>query len=138
MPSGNTDINHVNVREKLYKYGLICGVALFFGFGFQQSGISTYPRDIGAAGRAGFITSVQVVIVPLIECVFGKKPRLTLVISIVGIITGMYLLCMTNGIDGFYLGDLLICAFVFAIYVIVVGKCSELDSLRLCCIQFFI
>ncbi len=127
-------------RKNLWKYGMICGIALFFGFGLQQGGIAAYPAEASAAGRAGFLTSVQVVIVPLIEWVFGKKPRPVLFVSIVGILCGMYLLCMSNGLGGFYSGDLLVllCACAFGIYVVLLGTCRDQDSLSLCAVQFLI
>ena len=127
-------------RKNLWKCGMICGIALFFGFGLQQGGIAVYPPEASAAGRAGFLTSVQVVIVPLIEWIFGKKPKPALFISIAGILCGMYLLCMSNGLDGFYLGDLLVllCACAFGIYVVLLGKCRDQDSISLCAVQFLI
>ena len=131
---------NAETRKNLWKCGAICGVALFFGFGLQQGGIAAYPADASAAGRAGFLTSVQVVIVPLIEWFFGKKPRPVLFVSIVGILCGMYLLCMSNGLNGFYLGDLmvLLCACAFGIYVVLLGKCRNQDSISLCAVQFLI
>ena len=127
-------------RRNLWKYGVICGIVLFFGFGLQQGGIAAYPPETSAAGRAGFLTSVQVVIVPLIEWSFGKKPRSVLFVSLVGILCGMYLLCMSNGLGGFYLGDLLVllCACTFGIYVVLLGKCRDQDSISLCAVQFLI
>ena len=131
--------NAQNKRNR-WKYGVICGIVLFFGFGLQQGGIAAYPPETSAAGRAGFLTSVQVVIVPLIEWSFGKKPRSVLFVSLVGILCGMYLLCMSNGLGGFYLGDLLVllCACTFGIYVVLLGKCRDQDSISLCAVQFLI
>lgn len=125
-------------KKELWQWGIICGIALFFGFGLQQSGIAAYPAEASAAGRAGFLTSIQVVIVPLIEWIFGKKPRRLLFVSIAGVLCGMYLLCMSNGLRGFYVGDLLIllCTCAFGIYVILVGRCRIQDSVRFCAVQF--
>lgn len=126
-------------RKNIWQCGILCGIALFFGFGFQQSGISCYSQEVAAAGRAGFLNSVQVIIVPLIEWCMGKKPRISLFISIGGVLFGMYLLCIKNGTGGLYLGDALVLlgAFAFGIYVILIGKCAGLDSIRFCFVQFF-
>ena len=58
MPSGNTDVNHVNVREKLYKYGLICGIlSLGFAFVTETISINMIFHTIGPILYAGIFSS---------------------------------------------------------------------------------
>jgi len=117
---------------QLWKAGLLCGGALFIAAGLQQVGL-VYTD----AGKAGFITALYIVIVPLIAIFLGRKPTVLTVISIVIAVAGMYLLCCA-GASGIQLGDvlLLLCAFAFAVQITLIDRyVDKVDSLRLNCIQ---
>lgn len=117
---------------QLWKAGLLCGCALFVAAGLQQVGL-VYTD----AGKAGFITALYIVIVPLIAIFLGRKPTVLTIISIVVAVAGMYLLCCA-GAKGLQFGDvlLLLCAFAFAVQITLIDRyVSQVDSLRLNCIQ---
>ena len=116
----------------LWKAGLICGAALFVAASLQQVGL-VYTD----AGKAGFITAMYIVLVPVIGLFLRRKPPKTIVLSVLLAVVGLYLLsCM--GASGINLGDLLLmgCALAFAVQITIIDRVSqELDGLRLNCIQ---
>ena len=115
--------------------GICCGVLLFVASSFQQSGIARTT-----AGKAGFITALYIVIVPLLSVFMGKRPpaRSWIFVGIAAV--GFWLLCMKDGltISG---GDLLVLvsAFVFALHIIVIDRFNlmQTDGVMMSCIQFF-
>ena len=117
---------------KLWKTGLLCGAALFVATGLQQVGL-VYTD----AGKAGFITAMYIVMVPIIGLFLRKKPTIMVFISILIAVIGMYLLCGT-GVGGINIGDLLLigCSIAFAVQITLVDRfAAELDCVRLNCIQ---
>lgn len=122
------------------KGGVLCGLVLFVAMTAQQGGISLYPKNVAAAGRTGFLTAIYVVIVAVVVSIVGRKIHGVIVISVIGTICGMYLLCMNDGFSGIYAGDIfgLICAFCFAGHILVVDKYKDVDSIKLSCIQFLV
>ncbi len=122
------------------KGGILCGIVMFFAMGFQQFGISVYPDNVAASGRAGFITAIYVVLVALCEQFRGKKLHYMVIVSVVFTMLGMYFLCLSDGITNIYIGDVLVfgCAICFTIHILVVDKFKTEDSVKLSCLQFFI
>lgn len=122
------------------KGGILCGVVLFVAMACQQGGIALYPEDVAAAGRSGFLTAVYVVIVAIIVSILDKHISKLVLLSVLGTICGMYLLCLKDGFSGIYQGDILglMCAFCFAGHILVVDKNSKADSVKLSCIQFLV
>lgn len=117
---------------KLWKNGILCGIALFFATNLQQVGI-VYTD----AGKAGFITAMYIILVPVFSIFLGKKPTFRLVISIVLAVIGMYLLCGTT-VTSINIGDvfILLCAAAFAVHILLVDKiCNDVDGLRLNSVQ---
>lgn len=95
--------------------GICCGVFLTMASMLQQTGI-IYTT----AGKAGFITALYIIIVPVINfVVFKKKSSLLVLVSVIIGLIGMYLLCIN---EGFFLsyGDtlVLICAFFFSGHIL--------------------
>lgn len=118
---------------KTVRAGIVAGVVLTCGSMLQQYGI-VYTT----VSKAGFITSLYVVIVPIIENFFIRKADKKIWICVLLSIVGLYLLCMK---DRFVLqkGDLLVllCAFTFALHIIVIDHyASDADPIQLSCIQF--
>jgi len=115
--------------------GICCGILLFVASSFQQSGIK-----LTTAGKAGFITALYVVIVPLLGIFFGRKttPKTWLCAAIA--ILGFYLLCIRDGIS-ISKGDLLVlvCALFYAMHIMVIDRFNDenADSMLMSCIQFF-
>ena len=127
-------------RKRLLLGGVLCGITLFSGMYLQQAGIAAYPPDAASSGRAGFLTATYVIMIPVAERVSGKKFRLPVILAVIGCIFGMYLLCMSGGFEGIYLGDILElgCAVGFTSYILVVDRFTDLDGLSLSCVQFVV
>ena len=94
------------------KAGLLCGVLLFVASSLQQMGLVTT-----SAGKAGFITALYVVLVPMAAwLLFRKNPGRVIWLGVVLAVFALWLLCMPAG-GGFALqgGDLLVlgCAAAF-------------------------
>ncbi len=115
--------------------GMICGCVLFVASSFQQSGIS-----MTTAGKAGFITALYIIIVPLIQLLTGKKCSAAVWISVVIAALGFWLLCMNEGLS-LGRGDALVlcCAVFFALHILVIDHFNArgADGMVMSCIQFF-
>lgn len=121
-------------RDVLWKGGIITGVVLCAASMFQQTGI-----QYTSVGKAGFLTALYTVIVPLLGLLTGRKTGKTVWICVLISVIGMYLLTMQNN-SAFSRGDMLIliCAFLFAIHILVIDYFGpQTDGVRLSCIQFF-
>lgn len=122
-------------KKKLLIGGIVCGLFMFLGNCFQISGM-VYTT----AGKAGFITSLYIILVPFISLYFGEKIRPLLWSCVVIALIGMYFLCFSGGIDKINKGDVLVLigsvAFSFQILIVsyFVSKC---DIFSLSAIQFF-
>jgi drug/metabolite transporter (DMT)-like permease len=109
-------------KPQLIKYGFISSIFLFSGISFQQVGI-VYTT----AGKAGFITGLYVVIVPIFGMIFKlHKTNLNTWAGAFLAAIGMYLLCVTKQFTISY-GDflILICAFCFAGHVLIIANFSK-------------
>lgn len=116
----------------LLKSGLICGLALFVAASLQQIGIIHT-----SAGKAGFLTAMYIVLVPILGIFLGKKPGKPIVFSVILSVIGLYLLSCT-GETGIGLGDLALigCAIAFAVQILCVDHyAGRVSGLRLNCIQ---
>lgn len=115
--------------------GICCGTALFIASNLQQFGIK-----YTTVGKAGFITAMYIIIVPLLGIFMKKAVGLKIWISVLLGVTGLYLLCITEGFSlGF--GDILVllCAFCFAVHILIIDYFSpKVDGVRMSCIQFFV
>lgn len=117
--------------------GIICGIVLFVASSLQQFGV--VETD---AGKAGFITTLYVVMVPIFALIIGKKVRKIIWLCVVMGAVGMYLLCIKAG-SGFSIGkgDLMVflCAIVFAIHILVIDHFSpKADGVKMSCTQFLV
>lgn len=115
--------------------GVCCGIALFVASTLQQYGVM-----YTTAGKAGFITTLYVVIVPIISIIIGKKIRALMWVCAGMGAVGLYLLCMTDASFKLTFGDtlVLLCAFGFSVHIMVVDHFSpKMDGVKLSCIQFF-
>ena len=114
--------------------GICCGTFLAVASIFQQMGI-VYTT----AGKAGFITAMYMLLVPVIGTVFFHKRNSWIVwLAVLIGVAGMYLLCMT---EGFRLtrGDTLvcICALLFRGHILCCDHVVQLgDPIRISAIQF--
>lgn len=126
------------VREKIALKPLIigswvCGLFLYLGECLQQYGLLTTD-----AGKAGFLTSMYIVFVPLLGLAFGKKLNVSIVIGVMLSLVGLYLLCIKESFT-LQMGDLLVlsCAVVFAIHILFIDRYLKFcDGLMLACGQY--
>ena len=117
---------------RLWKTGILAGVALFFAAGLQQVGL-LYTT----AGKAGFLTAMYIVLVPILGLFLGKQPPATAWISVGIAVVGLYLLSGA-GVSQINGGDLLLiaCAFFFAVQITIIDRFGlTLDGVRLNCVQ---
>lgn len=117
--------------------GICAGCALFLGSWLQQFGIQLTD----SAGKAGFITGLYMIIVPLLGLLLGQKTGLQSWIGAVLGVAGLFFICfdLSAGLT-FASGDLLLigCAVVFAVHIIIVDRFGDnVYSLRFSMMQFF-
>lgn len=120
----------------LLKGGVLMGLALFLGAWLQQFGLC-----YTTAGKAGFITGLYVVFVPLIGIFLGQRYGTGTWAGAGLAIAGMYLLSVTESFS-MDKGDALVLmsAFFWGIHVLLVGRLTQglktVDAVRLAAIQF--
>jgi drug/metabolite transporter (DMT)-like permease len=110
------------LNKKLILSGMLLGFWLFLGYATQTLGL-LYTTS----SKAGFITGLSVVLVPLFSFLLLKqKPSMNAVVGVSIATLGLFLLTMTD-IAGLNIGDffVLICAFGFAMHIIFTGRYSE-------------
>ena len=122
-------------RRDLFIGGACCGGALAIASFFQQKGIETTT-----AGKAGFITALYIVLVPVIGLFLHKRVPKAVWGSVVLAVGGLYCLCIKEDFSitsgDFYL---LICALCFAVQILVIDYFScKVDGIELSCVQFFV
>ena len=121
-------------RGKLLLGGVLCGLALFTASMLQQTGIS-----YTTAGKAGFITALYAVLVPVLSVIIGKKIRPLIWLCVAIGVAGLYLLCMEPGKWSLQSGDLMIlgCAVVFAVHILIIDHFApQVEPVEMACIQF--
>lgn len=124
-----------NEKTVLLVGGICCGLVLCVASNFQQIGIK-----YTTVGKAGFITACYIILVPILGIFIGKKTGKMIWLSVVLAVIGLYLLCMSGSLS-FGKGDsfVLVCAFLFAIHILVVDYFApKVDGVKLSCIQFFV
>ncbi len=134
--------------KTLWLGGLLCGLCLCAASTLQQFGI-----QYTTAGKAGFLTAMYIVMVPIISFVWRRcklyrrrKARSIVCIqgspligvSVILAIVGLYLLSIK---DGFRIGTgdiyIMICAVIFAVHILVIDYFSpKCDGVKMSCIQF--
>lgn len=115
--------------------GLACGIALFVASSFQQKGLC-----YTSSGKAGFITALYMVLVPIFGIFLKKKISPIMWIGVGMATIGMYLLCVEKGFN-INKGDFLvfISSIFFAIHILVIDYYSpKVDGIKMSCIQFFV
>ena len=124
-------------RKLLLKAGLVCGTLLFLASAAQQLGITLDP----STAKAGFLTAMYVVLVPVFGLFLGRKGSAQLWVSMAIAVVGLYLLCMQNGFGGVERSDmvLLLCAVLFSFQIMAVNHYGpQMDGVRLSLRQFFV
>ncbi|MBO5212930.1 MAG: DMT family transporter [Clostridia bacterium] len=123
-------------NESTMKWGILTGVILFVASLLQQYGILLTQES----GKAGFITGMYLIFVPIAGFLFFKQRVSPLVIAaVLFAFSGLYFLCL--GESGFNLvwGDVLvfICSFCYTAHIIVIDKCiNKVSALKYSAVQF--
>lgn len=129
-------MKHEKEKRELLIGGICCGVMLAVASSFQQMGLYFGT----SAGKAGFLTSCYILLVPVFGLFLRKRCGINVWIGIVIAMAGLYLLCMNGTISiQFSDGLLIFCASFFAIHILVIDHFAvRTDGVRMACIQFFV
>ena len=113
--------------------GVICGTFLLAASAAQQIGIGKTD-----AGKTAFITSLYVLLVPILGLLIGKKAPINALIGVGIAVIGFYLLCIKQDFT-IEPSDLIVlsCAFLFALQIMSIDKFApNCDGVRLSLVQF--
>lgn len=121
--------------KALWIGGLLCGIMLAGAANLQQLGLGDT-----APGKAAFITSLYVVLVPIFGLFFHKRVPPIVWVSVVLVVIGLYFLCITGKMQieksDFFV---FLCALCFAFHIMVIDRVSDrVDGTELSCIQFLV
>ena len=122
-----------NLRKTLLA-GLLCGLCLFMATNLQQIGLTSTE-----AGKAGFITTFYIILVPVLGLFLRKKTGAVTWLAVAVALVGLFFLCVKPGEVRIAPGDLLVlgCAFFFAVQILVIDFfVQEVDGVLLSCVQF--
>lgn len=123
-------------NRDLFLGGLSCGTALCLASYFQQLGI-----EYSTVGKSAFITTLYIILVPLVGLFFKKKLPLQIWFGVILAMIGLYLLCMKDEAFVLTTGDiyLLLCAFFFTIQIMAVDYFApKVNCIALSMMQFFV
>lgn len=122
-------------RRSLFLWGGACGLLLGTASLLQQAGLET-----ATPGKAGFLTALYIVIVPVLGMFLGRRPGLLVWAGVALALAGAYLLSVKGG-EGIAPGDLLVMgsAVVFSLHILVIDSAPAwVDGVKLSCVQFFV
>lgn len=122
-------------KKELIKGGVLCGIVICVASNLQQFGIS-----YTTVGKAGFITALYIVIVPILGLFFRKKCSPAVWLGVILAVFGLYFLCMTEGFS-VQVGDFLVflCALAFSVHIMVIDHFTQfVDGVKMSCIQFLV
>ena len=120
-------------NKRLLESGIVCGVFLFLANCFQQTGI-----QYTTVGKAGFITTFYIILVPVVGLFFKKYCGILTWIGVVIALAGLYFLCITEKMT-IQRGDALIlcCSFLYTGQILAIDHYNPfVDGVKMSCIQF--
>lgn len=127
-------------RKKVFLGGILCGVSLAIASVLQQ-----YSMQGTTAGKAGFITALYIVLVPILGMFIKKKVKIVEWISVIIALISLILLCFQKGEVGgifsihSYDWGLLVCAVFFSIQILFIDYfAKDNDCLMMSTIQFIV
>ncbi|MDE7253509.1 MAG: DMT family transporter [Acetatifactor sp.] len=132
--AGGRAFTFMGIDRTVLRGGICCGIFLCIASNLQQHGIK-----YTTVGKAGFITALYIVLVPIFGLFLHKRVGKTVWIGLALAVAGLYFLC----IDGQFtveIGDLLVflCAIFFALQILAVDHFApRVDCVVLSCIEFF-
>lgn len=113
--------------------GVVCGLCLFCASSLQQIGI-----QYTSVGKAGFLTTLYIIMVPIIGIFFKRKASVVVWLGAILSVIGMYLLCVSETMS-INKGDIFAfcCAIVFAFHILSVDYFApKTNGIVLSCLQF--
>ena len=116
--------------------GFWCGASLAVACFLQQSGLDADTE----AGKAGFLTAMYIVLVPILGLALKKSAPLNVWVAVAVAVVGLYLLCVKEG-SVIRSSDLVVlaCSLVFAIQILFIDHYSpHCDGVKLSCVQFLV
>ena len=122
-------------RKNTILGGIVCGFFLWSASTFQQFGIVNT-----SVGKAGFITALYIVLVPILGIFLHKKVTPLMWLSVIIAVIGFYMLCISGHVT-INKGDLyvLVCAVLFSFHILVIDHFSPGgNGIAISCIQFFV
>ena len=133
--SPKEDKEKIEDKKTLLIGGICCGIALCLASNMQQIGI-----QYTTVGKAGFITALYIVIVPIIGVFLKKKCGMQVWIGVAVALAGFYLLSVKEGFKLEAADTYLLCsAVLFSIHILVIDYFSpKTDGVKMSCIQFFV
>lgn len=123
--------------RKTFIASVLAGVVLFVASTLQQWGVEW----TGSAGKAGFLTGLYIVLVPLIRFFTGRKTSVFTFFGAIFALAGLFLLCMTGNKITFGKGDivLIIGAVFWALHILIIDKyVNGISPLKFSMMQFMI
>ena len=129
--SASTDFN-----PSFWKFSIVAGFAIFGGATLQQVGI-----QYTTVGKAGFITGLYVVIVPILGLCLRQKIGRWTVIGCILAVLGLYFLSIKQDFSmGWGETQVLIGAFFWAVHVQVIGSANKrnLNPIKLALVQYLV
>lgn len=122
-------------KKTLIIGGICCGIALCLASNLQQIGI-----QYTTVGKAGFITALYIVIVPIMGIFLKKKCGIQIWISVLIALAGFYLLSVKDGFELEAADMYLLCsAVLFSVHILIIDYFSpKVDGVKMSCIQFFV
>lgn len=125
---------HQPKTKKTLFVGIAGGIILFIASWLQQYGIEITK----SAGKAGFITGLYTVLVPVFGIFLKKKTNLNIWMGAVFAVVGLFLLCINEKWQISYGDAVLLCGSVFwAFHILIIDKfVNEIYSLRFAFVQF--
>lgn len=123
-------------RKSLIIGGVTCGIFLFGASACQQIGLDKGTEP----GKAGFITALYILLVPVFSLFLGKKIRPVIWGCVALSVAALYLLCVKED-NSIVPADLfvLLCAALYAVHILVIDKVApDIDGVKLSAMQFFV
>ncbi len=123
--------------KKTVWLGALCGVILFAASSLQQYGILLTD----SAGKAGFITGLYMVFVPLCGLFMHQKIRPEAWIGAVVAVIGLYFVSFANGIEPAGVGDLVLVigSFFWTAHIVVIDRyAAKVSPLKFSMVQFLV
>lgn len=122
----------------LWSGGAACGILLAGASLLQQASL-----QYTTAGKAGFLTSLYIVIVPVLGIFLGRKAGGKVWAAVALALVGAYLLSVSGGDEGFAMGMgeilVLLCSVIFSLHIMVIDRVApKVDGVQLSCIQFLV